>query len=96
MSQPIEFSEAPLPVVHMHLAINRLNRNFPENLGKTIQGFGKAASGMLGFPFDMAREQYARTVRVGLIPCSMLAARDFSLVLDALERATLGPWARRV
>jgi hypothetical protein len=53
-------------------------------------------SGALALPFDMAREQYARAVRAGLIQNSMLGARDNERILSALERATLGPWARRV
>ena len=45
-------------------------------------------------PFDMAREEYARCVRAGWLPRSMLAARDVSRTLDLCERLTLGPWAR--
>ncbi|MDE2454794.1 MAG: hypothetical protein KGL43_14470 [Burkholderiales bacterium] len=47
-------------------------------------------------PFDGAREQYACAVRAGLLPNSMLASRDVERTLDALERLTLGPLARRV
>ena len=46
-------------------------------------------------PFDLAREEYARCVRAGWLPRSMLAARDVSRTLDLCERLVLGPWARR-
>jgi hypothetical protein len=51
---------------------------------------------ILGLPFDMARAQYARAVQVGLIERSMLASRDFSRTVGAMEQLTLGPWARHV
>lgn len=51
---------------------------------------------ILGLPFDLARAQYARAVQAGLIERSMLASRDFARALTAIERLTLGPWARRV
>lgn len=54
------------------------------------------AMNVLGLPFDVARAQYARAVQLGLIERSMLASRDFSRTLHAMERLTLGPWARRV
>ncbi|MCF8168877.1 MAG: hypothetical protein K9K38_08910 [Rhodoferax sp.] len=49
-----------------------------------------------GLPFDVARAQYARAVETGLLPRSMLATRDFTRALSAVERLTLGPWARHV
>jgi hypothetical protein len=54
------------------------------------------AMDILGLPFDMARAQYARAVQVGLIERSMLASRDFSRTLAAMEQLALGPWARHV
>jgi hypothetical protein len=50
----------------------------------------------LGLPFDALRAQYASAVQAGLIERSMLAHRDFENLLGALERASLGPWARRL
>jgi hypothetical protein len=47
-------------------------------------------------PFDMAREQYGMAVQLGLFQRSMLAWSKFERQLDLLEKATLGPWARRV
>lgn len=55
-----------------------------------------AAKALLRAPFDAMREQYAQGVRAGLIERSLLASARFAHKLDALERATLGPWARRV
>lgn len=50
--------------------------------------------GILRWPFDAARTEYARGVQVGLFKRSILAARDFEVSLGALERLTLGPLAR--
>lgn len=55
-----------------------------------------AASALLAMPFEMAREQYAKAVQWGWLPQSLLAAQRYSLGVDAIERLTLGPWARRV
>ncbi len=49
----------------------------------------------LALPFDVARAQYAQAVQLGFLDRSMLASRDFSRALAALEQCTLGPWARR-
>ncbi len=49
---------------------------------------------LLSLPFDVARAQYARSVEAGLIQRSMLASRDVHRTISALERLTLGPWAR--
>ncbi len=54
------------------------------------------AQNLLGLPFDIARAQYARAVQLGLIERSMLASRDFSRALYAMECLALGPWARRL
>ena len=51
---------------------------------------------ILGLPFDLARAQYACAVQMGLLQRSMLASRDFTRALSAVERLTLGPWARHV
>jgi len=56
----------------------------------------RAGLDILRLPFDAARAQYAQAVQVGLIERSMLASRDFERALDALERLSLGPLARRV
>ncbi|MHB1670000.1 hypothetical protein [Thiomonas sp.] len=55
-----------------------------------------AAKALLRAPFDAMREQYASAVRAGLIERSLLASARFEHKLGALERTTLGPWARRV
>lgn len=54
------------------------------------------AMNALGLPFDIAREQYARAVQLGLVERSMLASRDFARTLSAMEQLLLGPWARHV
>ncbi len=55
-----------------------------------------AAKALLRAPFDAMREQYAHAVQTGLIERSLLASARFERKLDALERAALGSWARRV
>jgi hypothetical protein len=49
---------------------------------------------LLGMPFDLARELYARAVRAGIIQNSQIASACFSRALCASEKLTLGPWAR--
>ncbi|MES2878356.1 MAG: hypothetical protein V4713_08025 [Pseudomonadota bacterium] len=51
---------------------------------------------LLGLPFDMAREQYAKAVRAGFIKHSLLAGAKFERMLSSMEKAALGPWARQV
>lgn len=96
MSQLIEFTTAPLPGVKLNSEIFRSNSNFVQSLGETISEFGRTTTNTLALPFDIAREQYAKAVQLGLIQSSVLAGRDFAVTLDAFEKATLGPWARRV
>lgn len=66
------------------------------NLTNTTSSLGRTLSLMHGLPFDMAREQYAKAVQVGLIQRSMLAWAKFERQIDLMEKVTLGPWARRV
>lgn len=57
---------------------------------------GQTASLLLALPFDLARANYAKAVRVGFIEPSLLKSAKFEQELSAMERLTLGPWARRV
>lgn len=50
----------------------------------------------LTWPFDGARVMYSSGVRAGYIRRSMVAGGAFERAVDALERITLGPWARGV
>lgn len=65
-------------------------------LKNTTTDFKRTLSLVQGLPFDMAREQYAKAVQLGLIQRSMLAWAKFERRIDLLEKMTLGPWARRV
>jgi hypothetical protein len=56
----------------------------------------QATSRMLALPFDIARAQYASAVRLGVVRRSMLDGRAFEQSLGAIERLTLGVFARRV
>ena len=49
---------------------------------------------VLALPFDMALEHYAKAVRAGRVKNSLLASTRFSRALSAMEKMTLGPWAR--
>jgi hypothetical protein len=67
-----------------------------EDLNTISTSFNQTFALLQGLPFDMAREQYAKAVQVGLIERSMIAWAKFERQLDLLEKMTLGPWARRV
>jgi hypothetical protein len=49
---------------------------------------------LMALPFDIAREQYAQSVRWGWIERSLLASARFNQMLVAMEKLMLGPWAR--
>ena len=57
---------------------------------------GQTASLILALPFDLARANYAKAVQYGFIEQSLLKSARFEQELSAMERLTLGPWARRV
>lgn len=64
-----------------------------------LAGFGAAwaAGGAIAaLPFDALRATHAHAVKAGLVRNSMLESRNFERALGALERAALGPLARRV
>lgn len=65
-----------------------------ESFRGTLQALACANSHVLAIPFDLARDNYARAVRAGLIERSMLQSARFTRTVAALERLTLGPWAR--
>lgn len=46
--------------------------------------------------FDSLRLQHAAAVRAGVIPASLRGSARFEQWVDALEKSTLGPLARRV
>lgn len=54
----------------------------------------RVGSDFLALPFDVAREQYAKSVRAGLVERSLIASAQFERTLGALERLTLGCMAR--
>ena len=56
----------------------------------------QTAKQLMALPFDNARAQYAHAVRTGLLARSLLASARFERSVDALERLTYGPFARRV
>ena len=61
-----------------------------QNLAARLSALTPMHWGVVAQSFD------ASAVKAGLIPNSMLESRDFEHVVVALERATLGPLARRV
>lgn len=64
--------------------------------GAALQAVRRAASGLLALPFDAVRAQYGAAVELGLIRRSMLDGRAFEQALGALERLSLGAFARQV
>ena len=70
--------------------------NNPQNLTRPSTSFKSTMALVRGLPFDMAREQYANAVQVGLIERSMLRWAKFERQLDLMEKMILGPLARRV
>lgn len=70
--------------------------SYPQTMANTAASLGKTSSLMLGMPFDIAREQYAKAVQAGIIEKSMLKWAKFERELSAMEKLTLGPWARHV
>ena len=71
-------------------------KNYPGSFPQAASDVSRTTTLMLGLPFDLAREQYAHAIRLGLVKQSLLASTKFAQRLQALEQATLGPWARRV
>ncbi len=49
---------------------------------------------LMAWPFDLARAQYAQSVRWGWTERSLLASARFNQMLVAMEKLMLGPWAR--
>lgn len=70
--------------------------NNPQNLTKPSANFTSTMALVRSLPFDMARENYANAVQVGLIERSMLRWAKFERQLDLMEKMILGPLARRV
>jgi hypothetical protein len=64
-------------------------------LAPSMAEMARLSSDCLALPFDMAREQYAKSVRAGLIERSLIASARFERTLNALEQLTLGFMARR-
>ena len=67
----------------------------PDALPKAMRNMSRLSCDVLALPFDVAREQYAKSVRAGLVERSMIASARFERWLSALERLTLGAMARR-
>jgi hypothetical protein len=69
---------------------------YPQGLAKAAADVGRTSELAFGLPFDVARETYAKAVRLGLIEDSMLGEARFEQHLCTMEKLFLGPWARRV
>jgi hypothetical protein len=54
----------------------------------------RLSSDCLALPFDVAREQYAKSVRAGLVERSLIASARFERTLSAMEGLALGVMAR--
>lgn len=65
-------------------------------LAESLATAWAAGKQVAALPFDALRASHASAVKAGLVPNSILESRDFEHVVVALERATLGPLARRI
>jgi hypothetical protein len=64
-------------------------------MASSLREMARLSSNCLALPFDVAREQYAKSVRAGLVERSLIASARFERTLSALEGLTLGVMARR-
>jgi hypothetical protein len=96
MSQFLERIKALVPG-HLYKPVDLGTTTYPMDCVTPIMiATATTTTNFLALPFDMAREQYARSVSAGLIERSMLASANFGRTLYTLEKLTLGPWARSV
>jgi hypothetical protein len=64
-------------------------------MASALLEMARLSSDCLALPFDVAREQYAKSVRAGLVERSLIASARFERTLSAIEGLTLGVMARR-
>jgi len=68
--------------------------DYTAGLPVVMRDMTRVGSEFLALPFDVAREQYAKSVRAGLVERSLIASARFEHAISALERFTLGCMAR--
>ena len=68
--------------------------DYTAGLPVVMRDMTRVGSEFLALPFDVARDQYAKSVRAGLVERSLLASARFEHAISALERFTLGCMAR--
>lgn len=76
--------------------VTAVNSKDPTGISRVAAELGRAGQRILCLPFDVARERYAKSVRVGLVEDSMIGGAKFERDLATFEHLALGPWARRV
>jgi hypothetical protein len=69
--------------------------DYTTSVPEAMAEMARVGTEVLALPFDMAREQYAKSVRAGLVERSMIASARFEHAISALEQFTLGHLARR-
>lgn len=65
----------------------------PTPLHSILRAIARAQRNVLAIPFDLARDNYARSVRAGLIERSLLGSARFTRAVNAAEQMALGPWS---
>ena len=70
--------------------------NLVPGIARTASALAHTTKLVLGWPFDMARANYAKAVRFGFIEHSLLHGAKFERELAEVERHALGLWARQV
>lgn len=83
------------PGLRLHDALEQSMPLMAQCVSTSAVAYAKVGSNVLAMPFDVAREQYSKAVRLGLIERSLLGSAKFGQMLHALEQLSLGPLARR-
>ncbi len=76
--------------------MNTVTTCIPVISAKPQSVLSRSISLLFSLPFDVARSNYARAVRLGFLQNSLLQSARFERELVQAERLTLGPWARQV
>jgi hypothetical protein len=85
------------PIAELNKALVPLAYNQQDQDAMYLSQANMACVGreFLALPFDMAREQYAKSVRAGWVERSIIASARVEHAISAMEQFTLGCLARR-
>jgi hypothetical protein len=86
-------TQPKVPAVYFTLPCDE---GYAAGMATCVPALMQATRVFLSLPFDALREQYAQSVRAGIVERSLLASGHFERALGALEQLSYGPFARRV